>query len=77
MKACPNIFLEISNYSAQGLIEYTVNALGPERLVFGTFAPANDPLVPLGLLLQADISPEAKRAIAGNTMRRIVSEVRS
>lgn len=77
MKACPSVLLEISNYCALGLIEYTVNALGPGRLVFGTFVPANDPLVPLGLLLQADISQDDKRAIAGGTVRQIISEVRT
>ncbi|MFH1009531.1 MAG: hypothetical protein V1800_18800 [Candidatus Latescibacterota bacterium] len=76
LRACPNIALEISNFCGQGMIEYTVNALGPERLLFGTFAPANDPLVPLGMLLQANISEEAKRAIAGSTIRHMISEVR-
>lgn len=77
MKACPNIYLEISNYCAQGMIEYTVNTLGAERLVFGTFIPANDPFVPLGLLLQAELSQEDKQAIAGGNIRRMISEVRS
>ncbi|HUT74630.1 MAG TPA: amidohydrolase family protein [Armatimonadota bacterium] len=76
MKACPNLHLEMSNYCTQGLIAYTVNELGAERLIFASFAPARDPLVPLGLLLQADITTEAKRAIAGANIRRMISEVR-
>jgi len=76
LKACPNIRLEMSNYCAHGMIEYTVRALGPDRLVFGTFAPACDPLTPLGLLLQADISWDDKKAVAGANMRQIISEAR-
>ena len=75
MQACPNVHVEISNFCSLGLINYTVNTLGPDRLLFGTFAPANDPLVPLGLLLHADISQEARAAIAGGNIRRILSEV--
>lgn len=77
LKACPNVHLDLSNTCSQGLVEYTVNALGADRLIFSTFAPANDPLVPLGLLLQADITQEDKQAIAGGTIRRIISEVRT
>ena len=76
MQACSNVHVEISNFCALGLIEYTVNALGPDRLLFGTFAPANDPLVPIGMLLQADISDKSRLAIAGGNIRRIISEVR-
>lgn len=75
LKACPNIYLEISNFCTQGMIEYTVNALGADRLVFGAFVPVNDPLAPLGLLLQADIPQDCKRAIAGGTIRGLISEV--
>ena len=77
MKECPNVHLEISNCSSQGMIEYIVNNIGSRQLIFGTFAPANDPLVPLGLLLGAGISHKDKSAIAGGNIRRIISEVRS
>lgn len=76
MRECPNIRLEISNVCTQGTIEYVVETLGPERLIFGTFAPACDPLVPIGMLVQADISKDAKRLIAGENIRRILREVR-
>jgi len=77
MKACPNIFLEISNFCGPDMIKYTVDTLGPERLIFGTFAPAMDPLVPMGMLLQSGLDDEDKRAIAGGNIRRLISEVRS
>ncbi len=76
LQACPNISLEISNCCGHGMIEYTVNAIGAERLIFGTFAPASDPLVPLGMLLQANLSSDDKRAIASGNMRRMIAEVR-
>jgi len=77
MKECPNVHLEISNLCSQGMVEYVVQNIGPGQLIFGTFAPANDPLVPLGLLLGANISRDEKRAIAGGNIRRIIKEVHS
>lgn len=77
MKACPNIHLEISNFCTQGMIEYTAKTLGAERLIFGTFAPANDPLVPIGMLLQADIPWDDKLSIAGGNIAGLISEVQS
>lgn len=75
MQRRPNILLEISNLCNQGIIEYIVKNFGPDRLVFGSFAPASDPLVPAGMILQAGIPEDAKREIAGGNMRRMISEV--
>lgn len=75
MKACPNVFLETSNLCGSDIIEYTVNTLGAERLIFGTFMPALDPLAPMGMILQANIPDEDKRAIAGGNIQRLISEV--
>ena len=77
LKACPNVNLEMSNCCSQGMIEYICENIGPSQLVLGTFSPACDPLVPLGLIAQARISEEAKKMIAGGNIRRIIAEVRS
>ncbi len=76
MRRCSNVYLETSNLCAQGMIEYIVKNLGADRLIFGTFAPANDPIVPLGMLLQAGISQADKLGIGGGNMRRLIAEVR-
>ena len=73
---CPNLLVETSNFIGQGVIEYVVREFGAERLLFGSFLPVGDPLVPLGMLLDAVIDDAAKALIAGGNLRRLMREVR-
>lgn len=73
MKDCPNVLLEISNFVGPGFIEYTVEQFGPERLVYGSFMPLNDPFVPMGMIVYSPISKNAKKLIAGDNMRKLIS----
>jgi hypothetical protein len=75
MRDCRNVRLELSNFAGQGFIEYAVREFGAERLIFGSFLPVNDPLVPMGMVLDAKISEAEKALIAGGNLRRIVNEV--
>jgi hypothetical protein len=77
MKACPNVLVELSNFAGQGFVDYAVRQFGAERLIFGSFLPVSDPLAPIGMVLDADISEEEKALIAGGNLRRLVSEVRA
>jgi len=77
MGACPNVRVELSNFAGQGFVDYAVRQFGAERLIFGSFLPMNEPLVPIGMVLDANISEEEKALIAGGNLRRLVSEVRS
>ena len=76
MNECPNIMLETSNFIGSGFMEFAVREFGGGRLIFGSFLPVNDPLAPMGMLLDANISESDKKLIAGGTLRRIVEEVR-
>jgi predicted TIM-barrel fold metal-dependent hydrolase len=69
--------LETSNLVGAGLVEYSVRAFGPERLIFGSFLPVNDPLVGLGMILDAEIPLDQKGLIAGGNLRRLIGEVRT
>jgi len=75
MRACPNVSVELSNFAGQGFLEYAVQEFGAERLLFGSFLPVNDPWVPIGLILDAQISDEEKALIAGENLRRLVDRV--
>jgi hypothetical protein len=68
-----NIYVETSNLTGPGYIEYMVKEFGPERLLFGTFYPVNDPYTAIGMLLDAAIDTEAKKRIAGGTLREMLS----
>jgi predicted TIM-barrel fold metal-dependent hydrolase len=71
-----NVLVETSNFVGPGYVEYAVEHFGAERLLFGSFLPVNDPLVPMGMLLDADIPQEAKALIAGGNLRRLVDGMR-
>jgi predicted TIM-barrel fold metal-dependent hydrolase len=76
MRDRANVRVELSNFAGQGFVEYAVKHFGAERLIFGSFLPMNEPLVPMGLVVDAVISEEEKTLIAGENLRRLVSEVR-
>ena len=75
MRDCPNVHIELSNFAGAGFVEYAVREFGADRLVFGSFLPVSDPLVPMGMVLDADISEPDKKLIAGDNLRRLIGEV--
>lgn len=75
MKERANVSLEISNFAGPGFIEFAVREFGAQRLIYGSFLPVNDPFVPAGMLLDADISDSDRELIAGINMRRIIDRV--
>ena len=77
LRDCRNVFVELSNFAGQGFVEYAVREFGAERLLFGSFLPVNDPLVAMGMVLDANLPEQEKALIAGENLRRLVSEVRS
>jgi len=74
MRDYPNIMLEISNVTGP-FLEYAHNRFGPQRLLFGSFLPVNDPRVPQGMLFDADIPEVDRHLIAGDNLWRICREV--
>ena len=76
MKECPNISLEISNWTGPGFIEYTARSIGSERMVFGSFMPANDPLASMGAVALTELPEADKKKIAGGNILEMIAEVR-
>jgi len=76
MRECPNLLLEMSNFAGAGFVEFAVNEFGAERLIYGSFLPMNDPLVPAGMILDADIAASVQKLIAGGNLRRLVGKVK-
>ena len=76
MRQRPNVFVEQSNFAGAGFIEYAVREFGAERLLYGSFLPVGDPFVPMGMVLDAEISDSEKALIAGGNLRRLIDEVR-
>jgi len=76
MQQCGNVLVELSNFIGPRFIEYSVREFGAERLIFGSFQPMNDPLVPIGMVIDAEISDSEKFLIAGGNLRELISKVR-
>ncbi|MCG2659926.1 MAG: amidohydrolase [Kiritimatiellae bacterium] len=73
MRACRNVRVDISNFAGQSFVEYVVREFGAERLIYGSFLPVSDPLVPIGMVLDADIADTEKKMIAGDNLRRLMA----
>ncbi len=76
MHYCPNVWIEISNFTGPDFLHHAVNSFGADRFIYGSFLPMNDPFVPIGMLGDADIEVEEKKQIAGKTLHRLIGEVK-
>ncbi|MBN1542145.1 amidohydrolase family protein [candidate division KSB1 bacterium] len=71
-----NVYLELTFTSVlEGVIEYMVNTVGSERVLYGSDAPMRDPFPQFGWVAFADISQEDKYNILGRNMARILARV--
>ncbi len=76
-KEYPNCFLEITFTAVtNGAIEYMVEEVGSERVIYGSDAPMRDPFPQFGWVVYADITEEDKRNILGRNMQRIFDAVK-
>jgi len=75
LEACRNVLVESSNLIGQDFITWLVRKWGAERILYGSFLPANDPYASIGMILDADISEAEKALIAGGNARRLVEGV--
>lgn len=67
----PNVLLDTSgDCYTLGLIEYLIQQTGPDKLMFGSDMTWIDPRTQLGMILDADVTADAKQKIlAGNAAR--------
>jgi hypothetical protein len=74
-RTVPNVWIETSGIPETGsgsLVEHLVLEVSPERVVFGTNAPVNDPGMELERIRVAQVPEEAKRKILGPNLARIL-----
>ena len=67
----PHLYLETSRLAQFRGVETVVRAVGAQRLLFGTDAPARPIQAPLNAMLTADIDADDKRAILGGNASRL------
>jgi len=67
-----NVYLETCSSSPTlGFIEAAVEAIGPERVLFGTDMPLFDPHTQMAKVLDADLQMSAKASILGGNAARL------
>jgi len=72
-----NVYLEITlTPVTYGVIEYMVENVGAEKVIFGTDAPMRDPLPQFGWMCYAHCSDEQLELMLGGNMRRILERCR-
>jgi len=72
LKSFPRFYFDSSTLLAHRQLESFVEQFGYERIVFGSRLPLYTPGAALAVLGTARISDDAKRAIAGGTLRRLL-----
>ena len=70
-----NFYIETSRYFGAGSFEDVVKRFGPRPLLFGTNMPRYTGTAAVSMLTYADISSEAKRAIAGTNLHTLLEDV--
>lgn len=66
--------VELSGYQVLGGIQAVTERFGPDRLVYGSRYPYFTPLQSMLQVIYGEVDDDAKRAIAGDTMRRVTAE---
>ncbi len=72
----PNVHVEIADYFVDGGIEAFVGDYGPKRLLFGSGFPTRYPGGMMLALKTAGIADDAKAAVAGGNLARLIEDVR-
>jgi predicted TIM-barrel fold metal-dependent hydrolase len=76
LRECPNLFVEISYFTAHRGLEVLVEQVGAARIIFGSGLPWTPPGPALASILYADISAGEQALIAGDNLRGLLSDVR-
>ena len=76
VKDCPNIIVDTSGCDPElGSVEYAVQQLGVERVLYGSDAPGRDVLCQLGRVMAADISAEDREKVLRLNSERLLGLV--
>lgn len=72
-----NVYLEITlTPVTYGVIEYMVNEVGAERVIFGTDAPMRDPIPQFGWMCYSRCSDDELELMLGKNIKRLLNRVR-
>lgn len=71
-----NLYIEMHNLANCRFVEYLVDRVGAESLIYGSYLPYQEPAITMMSVTHSAISDDDKRLIAGGNMRRLIAGVR-
>lgn len=71
-----NLYIDISYYNVNNIIETICDRFGAHRLLFGTGLPIFSPAAPVSMLMYSAISMSEKRLIGSENLERLLESVR-
>jgi predicted TIM-barrel fold metal-dependent hydrolase len=71
-----SFYVDLPGYQVLGGIASVVQRFGPRRLIYGSRYPYFTPLQTMLQVVYSEIDESARRAIAGDTLRGLLKEVR-
>ena len=73
----PNCYLDTSGYGhdRMGMLEYAVNSIGPDRVLFGSDFSINDPGCVIARVQNSFITEEQKRKILSGNLTNLLNKV--
>lgn len=77
LRTFPQLYFDSTTYVAHRQLESFVQTHGPERILFGSHLPLYTPGAALAVLATARIADDARLAIAGGNLRRLLGELPS
>jgi predicted TIM-barrel fold metal-dependent hydrolase len=73
----PNVYLEITLTTVTlGVIEFMVEHVGADRVLYGSDQPMRDPIPQYGWMAYSRCTPDEKKQMFGVNMRRVLRRVR-
>ncbi len=75
MRKYPNVVCDTRGLRVPGALRFLVDQVGSERIVFGSGCLRSSLASALGYIMDADISDEAKAAVLGGNIKRLLGDV--
>lgn len=75
LRRFPSLYFDSATYLAYRQLENFVDRCGPDRLIYGSRLPLFTAATSLGVLASARIADDARLAVAGGNLRRLVNAV--
>jgi predicted TIM-barrel fold metal-dependent hydrolase len=75
--ANPNFYLDTSGYGHDrvGVLEYAVNTIGPDRVLFGSDFSINDPSTVIARIKNSFLTTEQKQKIFSGNLQDLLKKV--